>query len=49
MIDNKAGCFEWFGLDFMVDEDYNVWNLECNIRYDADDGAHHLGLFSTFF
>ena len=32
MIDNKAGCFEWFGLDFMVDQEYNVWNLECNIR-----------------
>ena len=32
MIDNKPGCFEWFGLDFMVDEDYNVWNLECNIK-----------------
>ncbi|CAN0411078.1 unnamed protein product [Pylaiella littoralis] len=24
------GCFEHFGLDFMVDEDFQVWLLEAN-------------------
>lgn len=24
------GCFEHFGLDFMVDEDFHVWLLEAN-------------------
>ena len=31
LIDNKPGC-EWFGLDMMVDDDYNVWLLENNSR-----------------
>jgi hypothetical protein len=39
MIDNKPGCFEWFGLDFMVDTDYHVWNLECNISPDLSKGT----------
>lgn len=26
----KENCFELFGLDFMVDEDVNVWLIECN-------------------
>ncbi|CAN0494183.1 unnamed protein product, partial [Laminaria digitata] len=24
------GCFEHFGLDFMVNEDFHVWLLEAN-------------------
>ena len=39
LIDNKPGCFEWFGLDFMVDVDFNVWNLECNISPDLSKGT----------
>ena len=39
MIDNKPGCFEWFGLDFMVDVDFDVWNLECNISPDLSKGT----------
>lgn len=34
LIDNKPGCFEWFGLDFMVDVRFKVWLLECNISPD---------------
>jgi tubulin monoglycylase TTLL3/8 len=42
LIDNKAGCFEWFGLDFMVDEAFNVWTLECNISPDMSRGTQVL-------
>ena len=28
-----------FGLDFMVDEEYKVWNLECNISPDLSKGT----------
>jgi muramoyltetrapeptide carboxypeptidase LdcA involved in peptidoglycan recycling len=24
------GCFEIFGFDFMLDEDFTVWLIECN-------------------
>ena len=39
LVDNRAGCFEWFGLDFMVDSDLRVWNLECNISPDLSRGT----------
>jgi hypothetical protein len=42
LIDNKAGCFEWFGLDFMVDERFDVWLLECNISPDMSRGTEVL-------
>jgi len=41
-IDNRPGCFEWFGLDFMVDLDFNVWTLECNISPDLSKGTEVL-------
>ena len=39
LVDNRTGCFEWFGLDFMVDRDLHVWNLECNISPDLSRGT----------
>lgn len=41
-MDNRPGCFEWFGLDFMVDERYNTWLLECNISPDLSIGTEVL-------
>lgn len=39
------GCFEHFGLDFLVDEDYRVWLLEANPGPDFKQvrGARALG------
>jgi hypothetical protein len=28
LLDNKQGCFEWFGLDFMLDDEFNAWICE---------------------
>ncbi len=47
-MDNRAGCFEWFGLDFMVDVDLHVWNLECNISPDLSRGTEVAHPFSVF-
>jgi hypothetical protein len=41
-MDNQKGCFEWFGLDFMVDESYSTWLLECNISPDLSIGTEVL-------
>ena len=41
-MDNKPGCFEWFGLDFIVDECFNTWLLECNISPDLSIGTEVL-------
>ena len=38
-IDNKPGCFEWFGMDFMVDTNLNCWMLECNVSPDLSTGT----------
>ena len=42
VVENKAGCFEWFGLDFMVDERFDTWILECNISPDMSRGTEVL-------
>jgi len=42
LIENKEGCFEWFGLDYVVDDDFNVWLLECNISPDLSVGTQVL-------
>lgn len=30
MVDNRKNCFEFFGYDFMVDENLRVWLIEVN-------------------
>mmetsp|Transcript_23877 Transcript_23877/g.16859 ORF Transcript_23877/g.16859 Transcript_23877/m.16859 type:complete len:110 (+) Transcript_23877:450-779(+) len=30
MFDTKKNCFELFGYDLMIDEDFNVWLIEVN-------------------
>ena len=30
MVDNRKNSFEFYGCDFMVDDDLNVWLLEVN-------------------
>lgn len=30
MFENKKGCFELFGFDLMVDDDFNMWLIEVN-------------------
>mmetsp|Transcript_37217 Transcript_37217/g.117120 ORF Transcript_37217/g.117120 Transcript_37217/m.117120 type:complete len:213 (-) Transcript_37217:51-689(-) len=42
LIENKEGCFEWFGLDYVVDDNFNVWLLECNISPDLSMGTEVL-------
>jgi Tubulin-tyrosine ligase family len=27
---NREKCFEIFGFDFMIDEEYRIWLIECN-------------------
>ena len=27
---NRQNCFELFGYDFLIDEDYRIWLLEIN-------------------
>ena len=30
MVDNRKNSFEFYGYDFMVDQDLNVWLIEVN-------------------
>ena len=30
MFESKKGCFELYGYDYMVDDDFNVWMIEIN-------------------
>ena len=34
--------FELFGYDFMVDEDLNVWLIECNTNPSLDESSEYL-------
>ena len=38
-IDNRKNSFEFFGYDFMVDEDLRVWLIEVNSSPSMDRGT----------
>ena len=46
MVDNRKNCFEFFGYDFMVDENLRVWLIEVNSSPSMDSknqpGLQHL-------
>ena len=39
MVDNRKNSFEFFGYDFMVDEDFRVWLIEVNSSPSMDMGT----------
>lgn len=39
---NNSMFFELFGYDFMVDEDFNVWLIECNTNPSLAESAKYL-------
>lgn len=38
----RVGTFELFGFDFMIDERYHVWLLECNTNPSLDESNYFL-------
>lgn len=43
----RAGCFELFGFDFMIDERYHVWLIECNSCPSLDESNPFLTTLLT--
>ena len=39
IVDNRKNSFEFFGYDFMVDEDLRVWLIEVNSSPSMDQGT----------
>jgi hypothetical protein len=39
---NIDNCFELFGYDFMIDEDFNLWLIECNTNPSIAESAKYL-------
>ena len=39
---NVTPCFELFGYDFMIDEDFNLWLIECNTNPSIAESAKYL-------
>lgn len=37
--DNKKYCFELFGYDFMIDQDFTVWLIEVNTNPCLDESS----------
>ena len=35
----KNFCFELFGLDFMIDDNYKAWLIEANVNPDLDSSS----------
>jgi tubulin monoglycylase TTLL3/8 len=40
MFECKKGCFEMFGFDLMVDDDFNMWLIEVNSSPAMDYSTH---------
>lgn len=40
----NSNFFELFGYDFMIDEDFNVWLIECNTNPSLAESAKYLEL-----
>lgn len=40
MFECKKGCFELFGFDLMVDDDFNMWLIEVNSSPAMDYSTH---------
>ena len=38
----NSNFFELFGYDFMIDEDFNVWLIECNTNPSLAESAKYL-------
>jgi hypothetical protein len=39
---NQSNFFELFGYDFMIDEDFNLWLIECNTNPSIAESAKYL-------
>ena len=37
--ENRKHCFEIFGYDFMIDQDFTVWLIECNTNPCLDESS----------
>ncbi|CDW88442.1 ttl domain containing protein [Stylonychia lemnae] len=37
--ENRKFCFEIFGFDFIIDQDFNVWLIECNTNPCLDESS----------
>lgn len=40
MFECKKGCFELFGFDLMIDDDFNMWLIEVNSSPAMDYSTH---------
>ena len=38
-LDNRKFCFEIFGFDFIIDQDFTVWLIECNTNPCLDESS----------
>jgi hypothetical protein len=42
---NRKYCFELFGYDFMIDEDYNMWLIEVNTNPCIEESSNILKMY----